>query len=82
MFDADDTGLDHFVIQIVTLPGSFTNSCEDGVTTMSLSDVVDELLNNDCLSDSGTSKESDFTSSGIGSKHINDFDTGNQNLST
>jgi hypothetical protein len=69
------------VIKIVTLSGSLSDTGEDGVTTVSLGDVVDEFLNDDSLSDSGTSEKSDFTTSGIWSQHINDFDTGDQDFS-
>ena len=36
----DDTGLNHLVVQVVTLTGTLTDTSEDGETTMSLSDVV------------------------------------------
>ena len=36
----NDGGLLHFVVQIVTLTGSLTDTGEDGETTVSLSDVV------------------------------------------
>jgi len=36
----DDTSLLHLVVQIVTLTGTLTDTTEDGVTTVSLGDVV------------------------------------------
>ena len=36
----DDTSLLHFVVQIVTLTSTLTDTSEDGVTTVSLGDVV------------------------------------------
>jgi hypothetical protein len=36
----NDTGLLHFVVQIVTLTGTLADTSEDGVTTVSLGDVV------------------------------------------
>jgi hypothetical protein len=36
----DDTGLLHFVVQIVTLTGTLTDTSEDRETTVGLGDVV------------------------------------------
>jgi hypothetical protein len=36
----DDGSLLHFVVQIVTLTGTLTDTSEDGETTVSLGDVV------------------------------------------
>lgn len=36
----DDTGLLHFVVEIVTLTSTLTDTSEDGETTVSLGDVV------------------------------------------
>ena len=47
---------------------------------MSLGDVVDELLNEDGLSDSSTSEESNLSSSSVGSEEIDDLDSGLENL--
>ncbi|RUS21537.1 hypothetical protein BC937DRAFT_92379 [Endogone sp. FLAS-F59071] len=41
----DDTGLLHFVVQIVTLTGALSDTAENGETTMSFGDIIDELLN-------------------------------------
>ena len=38
--EVDDTGLNHFVVQIVTLTGTLTDTSEDRETTVSLGDVV------------------------------------------
>lgn len=38
--EVNDTSLLHFVVQIVTLTGTLTDTSEDGVTTVSLGDVV------------------------------------------
>ncbi len=80
--DFDDTWLDHFVIKIISLSGSFTDTGEDWVPTVGLGDVVNKFLDDDGLSDSGTSEKSDFTTSGVGGEHINDLDTGDQDFST
>lgn len=38
--ELNDTSLLHFVVQIVTLTGTLTDTSEDGETTVSLGDVV------------------------------------------
>jgi hypothetical protein len=38
--ELNDTGLLHFVVQIVTLTGTLSNTSEHGVTTVSLGNVV------------------------------------------
>lgn len=38
--EVDDTGLLHFVVQVVTLTGTLADTSEDGETTVSLGDVV------------------------------------------
>ena len=49
---------------------------------MSLGDVVDELLNQDGLSDTGTSEETNLSTTGVGSKKVDNLDTGFENLSS
>jgi peptide chain release factor 1 len=95
--ELNDTGLLHFVVQIVTLTGTLTDTTEDGVTTVSLGDVVlqlldetfffgtseetyNQLLNEHGLTDTGTTEETNLTTTGVGGKEIDDLDTGNQNL--
>ena len=38
--ELDDTGLDHFVVEIVTLTSTLADTAEHGETTVSLGDVV------------------------------------------
>jgi peptide chain release factor 1 len=78
--ELNDGSLLHFVVQIVTLTGSLTDTSEDGVTTVSLGDVVDELLNEHGLADTGTTEETNLSTTGVGGKEIDDLDTSDQNL--
>ena len=71
----DDTGLDHFVVQIVSLTGSLADTGEDGETTMKFSDVVDKLHNQDSLTDTGTTEKTNLTSFGIGSQKVDNLNT-------
>ena len=76
----NDGSLLHFVVQIVTLTGTLADTSEDGVTTVSLGDVVDQLLNEDSLSDTGTTEETDLSTTSVGGKEIDDLDTSDENL--
>ena len=71
----DDTRLDHFVVEIVALTGSFADTSEDGETTMELGDIVDKLHNQDSLADTSTTEETNFTSLGVGSQKVNNLNT-------
>lgn len=78
----NDGGLLHFVVQIVTLTGTLADTGEDGVTTVSLGDVVDQLLDEDGLADTGTTEQTNLSTTSVGSQEIDDLDTGDQNLSS
>ncbi len=80
--NSDDTGGNHFVVKIVTFSGSFTDTGEDGVTTMSLGDVVDEFLNEDSLTDTSTTEKTNLTTSSVGGQKIDDLNTSDQDIST
>lgn len=77
----NDGGLLHLVVQIVTLTGTLADTGEDGVTTVGLGDVVDELLNEDGLADTGTAEETNLSTTGVGGEQVDDLDTGDENLS-
>lgn len=79
--ELNDGGLLHFVVQIVTLTGTLTDTSEDGVTTVSLGDVVDKLLNEHSLTDTGTTEQTNLTTTGVGSKQVDDLDTSDKDLS-
>jgi peptide chain release factor 1 len=78
--EVDDTSLLHFVVQIVTLTSTLTDTSEDGVTTVSLGDVVNELLNEDGLADTGTTEKTNLTTTGVGGEEVDDLDTSDKNL--
>ncbi len=48
---------------------------------MSLGDVVDEFLNQDSLSDTSTSKETNLSTTSVRSEQVDNLDTGLENLS-
>ncbi len=49
---------------------------------MVLSDVVDEFLDQDSFTDTGTSEETDFTTSGVRGQQVDDLNTSDQDFGT
>lgn len=78
----NDLRFDHFVVEIVSFSGSFTDTGKDGVTTVVLGDVVDEFLDQDSFTDTGTSEETDFTTSGVRGQQVDDLNTSDQDFSS
>ena len=74
VLERDDTTLNHFVVQIVALAGSLADAGEDGVATVSLGDVVDQLHDQDSLADTGTAEQTDLTALGVGGQKVDDLD--------
>mmetsp|Transcript_32263 Transcript_32263/g.73162 ORF Transcript_32263/g.73162 Transcript_32263/m.73162 type:complete len:337 (-) Transcript_32263:274-1284(-) len=80
LIDLDDTSLNHLVVKIVSFTRALADSGEDRVSTVVHGDVVNELHDNDGLSDTGTSEESDLTALGVRREEIDDLDSGDENL--
>merc|ERR1739844_611711 len=80
VLQADDAALNHLVVQVVTLTGSLTHTSEDGVTTMGLGNVVDQLHDQDSLADTGSTEQTNLASLGVGSQQIDNLDTSDQDL--
>ena len=78
----DDLGLLHFVVQIVTLTSTLSDTSEDRVTTVCLGNVVDQLLNEHSLSDTSSSEKTNLSSTSVWGEQVDDLDTGNQDLSS
>src|SRR5690349_19660467 len=68
------------MVQIVTLASAFTDTSKDGITTMGFGDVVDEFLNEHSFADTGTTEQTDLSTSGIWGKQVDDLDTSFQNF--
>ena len=69
------------MVQIVALTRALADTGEDGITTVGLGDVVDELLNKDGLADTGTAEQTNLSTTGVGGEQVDDLDTGDENLS-
>ena len=70
----DDTRVDHFVEKIVTLTGALTDTGEHGETTVSLSDVVNQLHDEHGLTDTSTTEETNLTTLGVGAQKVDNLD--------
>jgi hypothetical protein len=68
------------VVKIVTLTSTLSDSSENRVTSVVHGNVVNELHDNDSLSDSGSSEETNLSSLGVRSEEVNNLDSGDQNL--
>lgn len=68
------------MVQVIPLLSTLTNTSEDRVPTISLSDIINQLLNKDSLANTSTTKETNFPSISIQSKQVNNLNTSNQNL--
>ena len=74
LVNLDDTRLNHFVVEIVTLTSALSDAGKHGETTMQLGDVVDQLHDQHGLADTSTTEETDLTSLGVGAQEINNLD--------
>ena len=71
----DNLRLNHFAQQVVSFARSLAHATEHGFTTVSLGDVVDQLLNDDGLADAGAAEETDLSALHEGSDEIDDLDS-------
>ncbi|KAE9418908.1 hypothetical protein Angca_000784, partial [Angiostrongylus cantonensis] len=49
----NNSSFDHFMVQIITLTSALTNTSKDRVTTMGLSDIVNQFHNKHSFPHSG-----------------------------
>lgn len=57
IIQTDDSSLNHLVVEVISLPSPLSNSRKHRVTSVSLGHVIDELLNENCLTYTCTSKQ-------------------------
>ena len=61
----DNAGFFHFAPQIVAFTSTFANACEYGITTVSSSNVMDKLHNNNGFTYTSTAEQTNFTAHSI-----------------
>ena len=57
VLEVDDSGLNHLVVQVVSLAGTLAHPGEHGVTTVGLGHVVDQLHDQYSLAHTGTAEQ-------------------------
>merc|ERR1719265_3130977 len=78
--DLDHSGLLHLGVQVITLTGTLSDSGEHRETTMVRRNILDQLHNNDSLTDTGTSEETNLTTLRVRGKKIENLHTSHENL--
>mmetsp|Transcript_24747 Transcript_24747/g.41849 ORF Transcript_24747/g.41849 Transcript_24747/m.41849 type:complete len:502 (-) Transcript_24747:56-1561(-) len=76
----DDSSLNHLVVEIISLTGALSDTGEHRVTTVVHGNIVNKFHDNDSLSDTGTSEESDLTSLGVRSQQVHNLDTSHKDF--
>src|SRR4029077_976885 len=72
----DDSGFLHLEVKVVSFARALADAAEDGLSTVTLCDVVDQLLDDDRLADAGASEESDLSALHEWGDQIDDLDSG------
>ena len=76
----DDAALGHFTVKVVALTGALTDTGEHRVAVVLGGNVIDQLLDQDGLADTGAAEQADLAALGVGADEVNDLDAGLQNL--
>jgi len=76
----DDTRSDHFPEQVVAFPGTLAHAGKNGIAVVSFGNIVDELHDDDRLTNAGPSEQANLAALQIRLEQVNHFDACNQNL--
>ena len=76
----DNAALGHFTVQVVALAGALANAGEHRVAVVLGGNVIDQLLDQDGLADTGTAEQTDLAALCVGADQVNDLDAGLQDL--
>ena len=69
------SGFFHLCPEVVTLTGTLSNSCKNGISAMLCCNVTNQFLNQYGLTYTGTTEQTDLTTFCIRSKKIDNFNT-------
>src|SRR5690606_38179504 len=72
----ENTGVLHFVVEVVTFPGPLTDTGEHRQTGVGLGDVVDQLHQGHGLAHAGAAEEADLAALGNRHDQVDDLDAG------
>src|SRR4029077_2415926 len=76
----EDAGFLHLQPQVVALARALAHAAERGKASVLLGEVVDQLLDQHGLSDSGASEQTDLAALGVGGEQVDDLDPGLEHL--
>src|SRR5207244_2041828 len=76
----DNACTSHFMVEVVTFTSALTYTCEDAIATMAFGDIIDELLNDNGLANTGTTEGTDLTAFHKGTDKVDNFDTSLEDL--
>jgi peptide chain release factor 1 len=76
----EHAGILHFVPEVVTFTGTLTDAAENRVATVSLGDIVDELHDNDGLTNARSTEEADLSTLNVRGEEVDDLNTGLEHL--
>ena len=76
----DHPRFQHFVVKVVPLAGSFTNSGKNRIAAVALGNVVDQLHDNNRFANPGAAKQADFTALGVRRQQVHHLDAGHQDF--
>ena len=76
-----NTGGVHLAPEVTALTGALADTGKDGVAAVLGGHVVNQLLDQDGLADTGTAKQADLAALGIGGQQVDDLDARFQDLS-
>uniref|UniRef100_A0A1B0CLT7 Uncharacterized protein n=1 Tax=Lutzomyia longipalpis TaxID=7200 RepID=A0A1B0CLT7_LUTLO len=80
VLERNNARLNHLVVEIISFTGTFAHTSKYGVTTMSLSYVVNQLHDKHSFTHTGTTKETNLTTLSIGGKKIHNLNASYENL--
>ena len=69
------SGFFHLCPEVVTLTGTLSNSCKNGISAMLCCNVTDQFLNQHGLTYTGTTEQTNLTTFCIRSKKVDNFNT-------
>ena len=52
----DNARIGHLIVKVISLTGTLTNACKYGISAVLCRNISDQLLNQDCLTYTGTAK--------------------------
>ncbi len=72
----ENAGVFHLMPEIVALTGPLTDTGENRITAVLLTNVVDQLHDQNGLADTCTAEQADLAATSVGRKQVDDFDPG------